>query len=168
MQPRPLQTFVALMLISLLPSILMAQTDPVRVVYYPPWNISKLPMYLARETGVFERNGLTIAWTDPGSNDKLLATLKKGDADIAVVSANHIVHNNATGGAAMILIGNTGYNYSAFFAGASIKSAADLKGEEDWHRRAGQHARSIDASGAEETRHRSRPRCDAGPLRRRP
>ena len=61
MQPPPLQTFVALMLISLLPSILMAQTDPVRVVYYPPWNISKLPMYLARETGVFERNGLTIA-----------------------------------------------------------------------------------------------------------
>src|SRR6266542_5444264 len=129
MQPPPLQTFVALMLISLLPSILMAQTDPVRVVYYPPWNISKLPMYLARETGVFERNGLTIAWTDPGSNDKLLATLKKGDADIAVVSANHIVHNNATGGAAMTLVGNTGYNYSAFFAAASIKSAADLKGK---------------------------------------
>src|SRR6266542_267900 len=86
-----------------------AQTEAIRVVFYPPWNISKLPMYLARETGVFERNGLTIAWTDPG--------------------ANHIVHNNATGGAAMILIGNTGYNYSAFFAGASIKSAADLKGK---------------------------------------
>ena len=129
MQPPPLQTFVALMLISLLPSILMAQTDPVRVVYYPPWNISKLPMYLARETGVFERNGLTIAWTDPGSNDKLLATLKTGDADIAVVSANHIVHNNAAGSAAMTLVGNTGYNYSAFFADASIKSASDLKGK---------------------------------------
>ena len=106
-----------------------AQTEAIRVVFYPPWNISKLPMYLARETGVFERNGLTIAWTDPGSNDKLLATLKKGDADIAVVSANHIVHNNAAGGAAMTLVGNTGYNYSAFFAAASIKSAADLKGK---------------------------------------
>ena len=28
-----------------------AQTDTVRVVYYPPWNISKLPMYLARDMG---------------------------------------------------------------------------------------------------------------------
>ena len=129
MQSRPLQTFVALMLISLLPSIPMAQTDPVRVVYYPPWNISKLPMYLARETGVFERNGLRLAWTDPGSNEKLLAILKSGAADIAVVSANHVVHNNASGGAAMVLVGNTGYNYSAFLADASIKSAADLRGK---------------------------------------
>jgi len=106
-----------------------AQSEPVRVLYYPPWNISKLPMYLAREMGIFERNGLKIAWTDPGSNDKLLAALKKGEADIAVVSANHVIQNNATGGPAMILVGNTGYNYSVFLAAASIKSAADLKGK---------------------------------------
>jgi ABC-type nitrate/sulfonate/bicarbonate transport system substrate-binding protein len=107
----------------------MAQTDPIRVVYYPPWNISKLPMYLAREAAVFERNGLRLAWTDPGSNEKLLAILKTGTADIAVVSANHVVHNNASGGAAMVLVGNTGYNYSAFLAEASIKSATDLRGK---------------------------------------
>jgi NitT/TauT family transport system substrate-binding protein len=106
-----------------------AQSEPVRVLYYPPWNISKLPLYLAREMGIFERNGLKIAWTDPGSNDKLLAALKKGDADIAVVSANHVVQNNATGGPVMILVGNTGYNYSAFLAAASIRTAADLKGK---------------------------------------
>ncbi len=106
-----------------------AQSEPVRVLYYPPWNISKLPMYLAREMGIFERNGLKIAWTDPGSNDKLLAALKKGEADIAVVSANHVIQNNATGAPAMILVGNTGYNYSVFLAAASIKSAADLKGK---------------------------------------
>ena len=35
-------------------------------------------MYLARDTGIFERNGLKITWTNPGSNDKLLAGLKKG------------------------------------------------------------------------------------------
>jgi sulfonate transport system substrate-binding protein len=55
--------------------------------------------------------------------------LKNGEADIAIVSANHIAYNNASGGAAMRLVGNTGYNYSAFFAEASIKSAADLKGK---------------------------------------
>ena len=64
-----------------------AQSDNIRVLFYPPWNISKLPMYFAREMGIFERNGLKIAWDNPGSNGKLLDTLKHGAADIAVVSA---------------------------------------------------------------------------------
>ena len=101
-----------------------AQSDTLRVVFYPPWNISKLPMYMARDAGIFERNGLKISWTNPGSNEKLLAALKNGAADIAVVSANHIAQNNASGGPTMLLVGNTGYNYSAFFADATIKSAA--------------------------------------------
>ena len=104
-----------------------AQTDTVRIVYYPPWNISKLPMYLARNMGVFDRNGLKIAWTDPGSNDKSVAALKKGEADIAVVSSNQAIVSMATGGGPMTFVGNTGYNYSVFLAAASIKSAAELK-----------------------------------------
>lgn len=106
-----------------------AQTDALRVVFYPPWNISKLPLYLARDAGVFERNGLKLTWTNPGSNDKLLAAMKNREADIVVASANHIAHNNASGGPALRLVGNTGFNYSAFFADAAIKSAADLKGK---------------------------------------
>ena len=126
----PVKTIVFALLISLWQTAPGgAQTESVRVVYYPPWNISKLPMYFAREAGIFERNGLKIAWHNPGSNGKLLDTLKNGAADIAVVSANHVVQNNATGGAPMRLIGNTGYNYSAFLAAATIKSAADLKGK---------------------------------------
>ena len=30
-----------------------AQPDTMRVVYYPPWNISKLPLYLARDSRHF-------------------------------------------------------------------------------------------------------------------
>jgi sulfonate transport system substrate-binding protein len=104
-----------------------AQTDPIRVYFYPPWNISKLPMYMARDAGIFEREGLKLSWTNPGSNEKLLAALKNGDADIAVVSANHVAQNNASGGARLRLVGNTGYNYSALFAAAAIKNAADLR-----------------------------------------
>jgi ABC-type nitrate/sulfonate/bicarbonate transport system substrate-binding protein len=86
-------------------------------------------MYLAREMGVFERNGLKLIWTNPGSNEKLLDIMKKGETDIAVVSANHVVQSNASGGATMILVGNTGYNYSAFLVDASIKTATELKGK---------------------------------------
>lgn len=110
-------------------SPIFAQDQPIRVYFYPPWNISKLPLYMARDAAIFERNGLKLSWTNPGSNEKLLAALKNGDADIAVVSANHIAQNNANGGTAMRLVGNSGYNYSAFFAAGSIKSIADLKGK---------------------------------------
>jgi len=123
------QIFIGFTLVLCLSGTAVAQTDTVRVVYYPPWNISKLPMYLARDTAIFERNGLKIVWTDPGSNDKLLAALKKGEADIAVVSSNQAILNIATGGTPMTFVGNTGYNYSVFLAAASIKSAAELKGK---------------------------------------
>src|SRR5262245_22506416 len=121
--------FLVILLSLSINGAVFAQTDGIRVVYYPPWNISKLPMYLARDTGIFERHGLKITWINPGSNENLLAALKKGDADIAVASANHIVYNNASGGVPMLLVGNTGFNYSAFFVDYSIKSAADLKGK---------------------------------------
>src|SRR6202008_1842068 len=106
-----------------------AQSDAIRVYFYPPWNISKLPLYMARDAGIFEREGLKIVWTNPGSNEKLLAALKSGEADIAVVSANHVAYNNADGGPIMRLVGNSGYNYSALFAAKGIQSAGDLKGK---------------------------------------
>jgi NitT/TauT family transport system substrate-binding protein len=122
-------SLIAVAMLSFLAGNAAAQSDTLRVVFYPPWNISKLPMYLARDAGIFARNGLKITWTNPGSNDKLLAALKNGEADIAVASANHVAQNNAAGGAAMRLVGNTGYNYSAFFADASIKNSAALHGK---------------------------------------
>src|SRR5262245_10157512 len=120
---------IGLMLGLWLSGTAVAQTDTVRVVYYPPWNISKLPMYLARDLAIFDRNGLKIAWIDPGSNDKSVAALKKGEADIAVVSSNQAIQNIATGGTPMTFAGNTGYNFYVFLAEASIKSAAELKGK---------------------------------------
>src|SRR5947207_1094937 len=42
-----------------------ARAEEIRVLYYPPWNISKLPLYLARDTGIFERSGLPLSWADP-------------------------------------------------------------------------------------------------------
>lgn len=107
----------------------LAQAEPLRVLFYPPWNISKLPLYMARDAGIFERNGLKLTWTNPGSNENLLAAMKNGAADIVVASANHIAHNNASGGPALRLVGNSGFNYSAFFADGAIKSATELKGK---------------------------------------
>ena len=57
MRARVLFVLATALWLSWLAPALMAQTDPLRLIYYPPWNISKLPMYLARDMGIFERNG---------------------------------------------------------------------------------------------------------------
>jgi NitT/TauT family transport system substrate-binding protein len=106
-----------------------AQPDAIRVVYYPPWNISKLPLYLARDTGIFERNGLTLSWINPGSNEKLLASMKNGEGDIFVVSSNHAIQNNAGGGPALTIVANSGYNYSVLLVDSAITRPEDLKGK---------------------------------------
>jgi NitT/TauT family transport system substrate-binding protein len=129
MPARELSALILLLPILWMGSAAIARAADIRVIYYPPWNISKLPLYLARDTGIFERDGLQLSWTDPGSNDKLLGVMKKGEADILVVSANHMVQNNATGGAPFIIVANTGYNYSVFLVPAAIKRPEDLKGQ---------------------------------------
>ena len=106
-----------------------AQPNTIRVVYYPPWNISKLPLYLARDTGIFEKNGLKLSWTNPGSNEKLLAAMKNGAGDIFVVSSNHAVQNNATGGPALTIVANSGYNYSVLLVDSAITRPEDLRGK---------------------------------------
>jgi ABC-type nitrate/sulfonate/bicarbonate transport system substrate-binding protein len=106
-----------------------AQSEIIRVVYYPPWNISKLPLYLARDTGIFEKSGLKLSWTNPGSNDKLLATMKNGEGDIFVVSSNHAIQNNAGGGPVLTIVANSGYNYSVLLVQSAIARPEDLKGK---------------------------------------
>jgi NitT/TauT family transport system substrate-binding protein len=106
-----------------------ARSEVVRVAYYPPWNISKLPLYLARDTGIFERNGLTLSWINPGSNEKLLASMKNGEGDIFVVSSNHVIQNNAGGGPALTIVANSGYNYSVLLVDSAITRPDDLKGK---------------------------------------
>lgn len=106
-----------------------AQPDTIRVVYYPPWNISKLPLYLARDSGIFEKKGLKLSWTNPGSNEKLLAAMKNGEGDIFVVSSNHAIQNNATGGPALTIVANSGYNYSVLLVDSAITGPEDLRGK---------------------------------------
>jgi len=106
-----------------------ASAETIRIFYYPPWNISKLPLYFARDTGLFERKGLQLSWTNPGSNEKLLTAMKNNEGDIFVASSNHVAQNNATGGPALIIVANTGYNYSVFLVDTMIKRPEDLRGK---------------------------------------
>ncbi len=101
----------------------------IRVMGYPPDNGSKLPFYLALEAGIFERNGLQISFHDPGSNEKLFEGVKKGMADIYVISAVNVIGNETTSGADLVIVANTGYHYFRFMTDSSIAKPDDLKGK---------------------------------------
>ena len=113
----------------LLCSGLSAQKETIRVVYYPPWNVSKLPLYLAHEAGIFEKNGLKVSLKNAGSNDNLLKAMKNREGDIYVISSNHVVQSKATGGDSLVIVANMGYLYFLFLADPSITKAEDLKGK---------------------------------------
>jgi len=106
-----------------------ARDQAVGVVYYPPWNVSKLPLYLAREAGIFEKNGLKVSLKNPGSNKNLLAAMKQNEGDIYVVSSNHVIQSKATGESDLLIVANTGHNYSVFLVESSVTRAEDLKGK---------------------------------------
>ena len=53
----------------------------VSVVYYPPWNVSKVPLHLAQETGLFEKNGLKVSLRNAGSNDNLLKAMANREGE---------------------------------------------------------------------------------------
>jgi NitT/TauT family transport system substrate-binding protein len=103
--------------------------EVVRVVYYPPWNVSKVPLHLALETGIFEKNGLKVALKNAGSNDNLLKAMANREGDFYVASSNHVIQNRVMGGPDLRIVANAGHLYFRLLADLSIASAADLRGK---------------------------------------
>ncbi|MGH7770905.1 MAG: ABC transporter substrate-binding protein [Candidatus Binatia bacterium] len=122
-------TLLAVVQLLLVTPTVLAQEETIRVVYHPIWNVSKLPLYLAQETGIFEKNRLKVSLKSPGSNKNLLAAMKNKEGDIYVVSSNHVAQSRATAGTDLVIVANTGHNYSVFLVDSSIKRPEDLKGK---------------------------------------
>ena len=55
--------------------------------------------------------------------------MKSGEGDIFVVSSNHAIQNNATGGPALTIVANSGYNYSVLLVDSAITRPEDLRGK---------------------------------------
>jgi ABC-type nitrate/sulfonate/bicarbonate transport system substrate-binding protein len=96
------------------------------IVSYPP-RPPKLPLWLARDAGLFEKYGVDVALKELGSSDELLAALARRDADMYAGTAPYIVA--AIGeGADLVFIANTGYSVLKLLARPEITSPQQLKG----------------------------------------
>jgi ABC-type nitrate/sulfonate/bicarbonate transport system substrate-binding protein len=147
------------------PALSYPQNDGVvRVAYYPPWNVSKVPLLLALETGIFTRNGLKVALRNAGSNENLLNAMANREADFYVASSNHVIQNKVMEGPELRIVANAGHLYFRFLVSRSITGAAELRGKKSCDRGAGPHPGSVDTRYSEKARAGPRKGRHSGPL----
>jgi ABC-type nitrate/sulfonate/bicarbonate transport system substrate-binding protein len=97
------------------------------VVSYPA-RPAKLPLWLAQDSGIFEKHGLKVTIKEVASSEQLLEAVRGGAGQIYAATANWIV--SAIGdGADLIFFANTGYSVLKLVAHPSIRSPQELKGK---------------------------------------
>ncbi|HEX9443366.1 MAG TPA: ABC transporter substrate-binding protein [Candidatus Binatia bacterium] len=118
---------VCCLLLLLLVSTALGQEKKLTLVSYPP-RPPKLPLWLARDAGLFKKYGLEITIKEPGSSDELLAALARRDSDMYAATAPYLVA--AIGdGADLVFVANTGYSVLKLLSRPEIARAEDLKGK---------------------------------------
>lgn len=97
------------------------------VVSYPA-RPPKLPMWLARDAGLFEKYGLKVSLKEPNSSEELMEVIRKREGQIYAATANWIVFGIGDG-LDLVFFANTGYSVLKFVARPSISRPEELKGK---------------------------------------
>jgi NitT/TauT family transport system substrate-binding protein len=106
---------------------LAAQEKKLTIVSYPP-RPPKLPLWLARDAGLFKKYGVDVSLKDLATTEELLQALARRDADLYAATAPYIVA--AIGdGADLAFIANTGYSVLKLLARPEITAPEQLKGK---------------------------------------
>src|ERR1051325_549191 len=104
-----------------------AETTSVTVLSYPD-RPAKLPLWLARDGGLFEKYGLKVDIRAAKSSDDLIEGLKRDEARIYAATANWIV--SAIGdGKDLVFFANTGYSVLKLVARPEISRPDQLRGK---------------------------------------
>ena len=99
------------------------------VVVYGSINGDDLPTWIAKEAGIFSRNGLDVDLQLVSSSSAAMAAVVSGNADVAQTGGSDAV-SAVVGGADVVVLAVTSPVYSYVFeVAASIKTTDDLKGK---------------------------------------
>lgn len=88
-----------------------------------------LPVFVAEETGLFEKHGLKIDYMRMGSVDKATTAVLDGEADLAITPPEGAVADYAKGGELRVIASNANRLPMSLVANPSIKSISELKGK---------------------------------------
>jgi NitT/TauT family transport system substrate-binding protein len=104
-----------------------ADLQPLTVVSYPA-RPPKLPLWLARDAGLFEKHGLKVMLKELDSSEELLKSLQKREGQIYAATANWLV-SGIGDGFDLVFVANTGYSVLKLLAQPSITRPEQLKGK---------------------------------------
>src|SRR5262245_26939100 len=106
---RSLGSYLFLFLSLFLPGqTFSAENQNLTVVSYPA-RPAKLPLWLAQDAGLFERNGLNVSIKEMNSSDELLKSIQNREGQIYAATANWLV-SGIGDGFDLVFIAKTGYS----------------------------------------------------------
>ncbi len=120
--------FLLLFVVTLVVSPCWGQDSKSLTVISYPARPPKLPLWLARDEGLFAKRGLNVILKELESNDELLGALGRRDADLYAATATHVVSGIGDGND-LVFIANTGYSVLKLLSRPEITRAQDLKGK---------------------------------------
>jgi NitT/TauT family transport system substrate-binding protein len=126
--PHPLSLILVLLVLTVLVTSAWAQeTKTLTVVSYPA-RPPKLPLWLARDEGLFAKRGLNVILKELESNEELLSALGKREGEIYAATATHIVAGIGDG-ADLVFVANTGYSVLKLLSRPEITGVEQLRGK---------------------------------------
>ena len=124
---RCLYSFIALLCLAQAQLSWEAETKSFVVVSYPA-RPPKLPLWLAHEEGIFEKNGLKVNIKELSSSQELLKAIRNQEGDVYAATATHIV-SGIGDGADLVFVANTGYSVLKLLSRPTITRPEDLRGK---------------------------------------
>jgi ABC-type nitrate/sulfonate/bicarbonate transport system substrate-binding protein len=104
-----------------------AEVQNLTVISYPT-RPAKLPLWLARDAGLFEKNGLKVSLKELNSSEELVQYIQNREGQIYAATANWLV-SGIGDGFDMVFIANTGYSVLKLVSRPDIARPEQLKGK---------------------------------------
>jgi ABC-type nitrate/sulfonate/bicarbonate transport system substrate-binding protein len=104
-----------------------AEIQNLTVVSYPA-RPAKLPLWLAQDVGLFEKNGLKVSIKEVNSSEELIQLIQSREGQIYAATANWLV-SGVGDGFDLVFVANTGYSVLKFVARPDIRRPEELRGK---------------------------------------
>jgi ABC-type nitrate/sulfonate/bicarbonate transport system substrate-binding protein len=104
-----------------------AESQNLTVISYPA-RPAKLPLWLAQDAGLFEKNGLKVSIKELNSSEELLKSIQSREGQVYAATANWLV-SGIGDGFDLVFIANTGYSVLKLVARPNITRPGELKGK---------------------------------------
>jgi ABC-type nitrate/sulfonate/bicarbonate transport system substrate-binding protein len=104
-----------------------AESQSLTVVSYPA-RPAKLPLWLAQDAGLFEKNGLKVSLKELNSSEELLQSIQNREGQMYAATANWLV-SGIGDGFDLVFVANTGYSVLKLVARPNISRAEELRGK---------------------------------------